>query len=321
MISKRMVIMRQKMRIIDISRDLTSYDFYSNVLPRIVNLEDAEIILDMSNTKRIEPLVVPNLLCLAFEQKMKQQKRLTLSIPDTVSGGMIRHYLYEIGFIKYAYKFDLYDFQYNPYGGMEGKHIDPICGTFVFDVNDSKDMIYRGVDQYIAPFSETYLSRFQKMDLEHSMFINEITEFLEEILLNCKVHAKSFSITTLHANYSSKRIYIAVSDVGCGFLKSIGQHEIKDEQEAIFQGVYKRKDSKIYGLYNVIRRVIDYGGKVRIHSNNTQIIFTPRIREGFINNKLQEWDSFKKYNVKNTAWYDGVHIEMEMPLEKGNRGC
>ena len=304
------------MRIIDIPRDLTSYDFFASVLPQIVNTEEIKIMLDMSNTKRIEPLVIPNLLCLAYKVKIGAQKRLILSIPDTVSGGMVKKYLYEIGFTKYANRFGLFDFQYNPYGGLEGKQIDPICGTLVFNADDSKDVIYRGVDRCITPFSEVYLSRFQIFDTEQSIFINEITEFLEEILLNCKIHAKSFSITTLHANYSSKKIYIAVSDIGCGFLGSLEKETIHDEREAILEGVYKRKDSKIYGLFNVIRRVLDYGGKVRIHSNDTQIIFTPRIKNEFIFGKLQNLDSFQKYNVKNTAYYDGVHIEIEMPLEK-----
>lgn len=304
------------MRIIDIPRDLTSYEFFTNVLPKIVNAEEVEIVLDMSNTKRIEPLVIPNLLCLAYREKIESQKKLILSIPDTVSGGMVKNYLHEIGFTKYAYKFGLFDFQYNPYGGLEGKQIDPICGTLVFNADDSKDAIYRGVDRCITPFSEAYLSRFQIFDAEQSMFINEITEFLEEIILNCKIHAKSFSITTLHANYSSKKIYIAVSDIGCGFFSSLENINIRNEKEAILEGVYKRKDSKIYGLFNVIRRVLDYGGKVRIHSNDTQIIFTPRIKNEFILGRLQELDSFQKYNVKNTAYFDGVHIEIEMPLEK-----
>lgn len=305
------------MRIIDIPRDLTSYEFFSNVLPAIVNAKEQELMLDMSNTKRIESLVVPNLLCLAYREKIEANKRLTLSIPDTVSGGMVRNFLNEIGFTEYAYKFGLFDFQYSPYGGLEGKQIDPICGTLIFNADDSKDTIYRGVDRCITPFSERYLARFQIYDSQQCIFINEITEFLEEILLNCKIHAKSFSITTMHANYSSKKIYIAVSDIGCGFLSSLDISELHDEKEAILVGVYKRKDSKIYGLFNVIRRVLDYGGKVRIHSNDIQIIFTPRIKNHFIKGELQLLDSFAKYNVKSTAHFDGVHIEIEMPLEKG----
>lgn len=307
------------MIILDIPRDFTSYEFYSNILPKIVMTEEKEIVMDMSITRRIEPLVIPNLLCCAYKMWMDSEKNFRMLIPDTVTGGMIRNYLNEIEFTKYAQRFSLYDFVYDPWSGLDGKQIDPICGTLIFNADDSRDEIYRGVDLCISPFAEAYLSYFQIYDSEQSRYMNEITEFLEEILLNCKIHAKSFSITTLHANYSLKKIYISVSDIGCGFINSLKEKNIKDEKDAILMGVYKRKDSKIYGLFNVIRRVLEYGGRVRIHSNNTQIIFTPRILNEFISGKLDDIKSFEKYNVKRTVQYDGVHIEIELPLEKGKQ--
>ena len=312
------------MRIVDVPRDLTAYEFYNNLLPNIVGTNEQELCLDMSNTKRIEPLVIPNLLCLAFIEKRNSNKRLVMSIPDTVSGGMVRNYLNQIGFTYYANKYDLFEFQFNPYGGLEGKQIDPLCKTLIFNADDSLDNIYRGVEMCISPFSEAYLSKFQIYDSENCIVANEITEFLEEILFNCKKHARSFSITTMHANYAAKKIYIAVSDVGCGFMSSLNKQsilagihdEIDDELMGILHGVYRRKDSKIYGLYNVIRRVLDYDGRVRIHSNDTQIIFTPRIKQSFTEKNILNTEGFKKYNVKNTVKYDGVHIEIEIPLEK-----
>lgn len=55
---------------IDVPRDLTSYEFYNNLLmqreERIVT-EEQDIILDFSRTYRIEPLVVPNMLCFGYE--------------------------------------------------------------------------------------------------------------------------------------------------------------------------------------------------------------------------------------------------------------
>lgn len=305
------------MKIIDIPYDFTSYEFYSNILPQISISRNEDFMLDMSFTRRIEPLVIPNLLCLGYGIKKQQGIIPKLLIPDTATGGLIRNYLNEISFTKYATRAGLFEFIQDPYGGMEGKKIDPICGTLIFNASDNKEYIHRGVDMCISPFSEEYLSRFQIYDDTQYRYMNEITEFLEEILINCKVHAKSFSITTLHANYSAKKIYISVSDVGRGFLNTSEEH-ITNEKEAILIGVYKRRQSKIYGLYNVIRRVLDYDGKVRIHSNDTQIIFTKRLLESFIEGKLEKMDSFEKYNVKKTAQFDGVHVEIELPLEKGN---
>lgn len=304
------------MKILDIPRELTSYEFYSNVLPKIMLAEENKIILDMSYTQSIESLVIPNLLCCAYKIRLNYNK-ICLFIPDTITGGILRNYLNEIGFTKCAQYFDLIDFMYDPFSGLDGKHIDPICNTLVLNANDSKDDIYRGVELCINPFSDVYLSKFQLYDSTQEKYINEITEFLEEILLNSKIHGRSFSITTLHANYSSKKIYISVSDLGCGFINSLKGIRIKDEKEAILLGVYKRKDNKVYGLFNVIRRVLEYGGRVRIHSNNTQIIFTPRILNAFMYGKLNSVKSFTKYNLKQTVQYDGVHIEIELPFEKG----
>lgn len=305
------------MKIIDVPYDFTSYEFYSNILPQVSIVHNEEIMLDMSFTRRIESLVIPNLLCLGYQIKKKQGIIPKLLIPDTATGGMLRNYLNEISFTKYALQARVFDYIQNPYGGLEGKKIDPICGTLIFNASDSKEDIYRGVDMCIAPFAEEYLSRFQIYDEMQYKYMNEITAFLEEILINCKVHAKSFSITTLHANYSAKKIYISASDVGRGFLSTVEDHSVLNEKEAILNGVYKRRKSKIYGLYNVIRRVLEYDGKVRIHSNDTQIIFTPRLLEGFIEGNLEKMDSFEKYNVKQTHPYDGVHVEIELPLEKG----
>ena len=306
------------MRIIDVPYDFTSYEFYSNILPQIKISGEEESVLDMSFTRRIEPLVIPNLLCLAYQRKNECGIILKLLIPDTATGGLIRNYLNEIGFTKYAIRTGLFEFIQDPYGGLEGKKIDPICGTLVFNASDSRDDIYRGVDMCITPFSEEYLARFQIYDKDKYRYMNEITAFLEEILINCKIHAKSFSITTLHANYSTKKIYISVSDVGCGFLSTTEESGIEDEKQAILNGVYKRKNSKVYGLYNVIRRVLEYDGKVRIHSNDTQLVFTPRVLNEFKEECLENMESFEKYNVKHTQLYNGVHIEIELPLEKGN---
>lgn len=304
------------MRIIDVPYDFTSYEFYSNILPQVVISQEEELMLDMSFTRRIEPLVIPNLLCLGYEIKKNKRIIPKLLIPDTATGGLIRNYLNEISFTKYAVEAKLFEFVQNPYGGLEGKQIDTICGTLIFNASDSQDTIYRGVDMCITPFSEKYLSRFQIYDETPYGYMNEITAFLEEILINCKVHAKSFSITTLHANYSAKKIYISVSDVGRGFLSTTEEVYITNEKDAILNGVYKRRKSKIYGLYNVIRRVLEYDGKVRIHSNDTQIIFTKRLLDNFIEERLEQMDSFEKYNVKQTPQYDGVHVEIELPLEK-----
>lgn len=311
---------------IEIPRDLTSYEFYNNILPQESNqrIQGAEnIVLDFSKTYRIEPLVIPNLLGFGYEIRKKYNNTAQIYIPETSYAGALKNYLNEIEFTKYVNKYGLFQFISSPYGGMQGKKIDPMCGTLYFDVNNSMDEIIRGLEYYIAPFAEEYLYNFksEKQNSKGIYYRNEITQFLEEIITNCKLHAKSFSFTTLHAKYSVKKIYISVSDFGCGFSNTINQfHKNNDEISAIMEGIYKRRESKVYGLYNVIKRILEYEGKVRIHSNSVQVIFTPRILKSFINGNLCKDESFYKYNIKRDMLFEGVHIEIELPLERREYG-
>lgn len=295
--------MEDRSYFIEMPRDLTSYEFYTHVLPirNEIEYKESDIILDFSRTFKVEPLVIPNLLCFGYELGIRNGNVPKIYFPDTSYSGEVKNYLNEIGFFHYANKYGLFEFCSSPYSGLTGKKIDPICGTLYFDTENTVDEINRGVELCIAPFADEYLYKFEciRSDLDQTYYVNDITEFLSEIIMNCKQHAHSFSFTTLHAKYSAKKIYISVSDFGCGFLNTIASDlYCKDEVEAILCGVYKRKESKVYGLYNIIRRVLEYNGKVRIHSNSEQLIFTPKILTSFLKNELLKNDNFKKYNIK-----------------------
>lgn len=307
---------------IEVPRKLTSYEFYNNLLlqKRQLNIENnQEIVLDFSKTDSIEPLTIPNLLCLGYEIRRTYYKTAIIYIPETSSSSRIKNYLNQIGFIKYARKYGLYEFASLPFGGIDGKKIDPLCGTLYFDVNSTTDEINRGIEWYISPFAEQYLFKFKNFyygEKKEEWYDNDICNFLEEVISNCKMHAKSFSFTTLHAKYSVGKIFIAVSDFGCGFYETMEKKvDCENEVTALLAGIYKRKDSKVYGLYNVIRRVLEYGGKFRIHSKNVQIIFTTKIYKDFIEGNLLGNREFEKYNIKRNIPFDGVHIEMELPMQ------
>lgn len=305
---------------IEIPRYLTSYEFFNSVLPQYQEggwRDKGNIILDFSETVKVEPLVIPNLLCLGYAIK-REIGMPFIYIPDTNDTAMLKNYLYAIGFTQYAEEYGLYRFVNPAADGLRGKRPDPICKTLYFDLQDSVDDICGSVRYCVAPFDDKYLSRFrseQKTDTG-IYYANDITEFLSELIMNSQTHARSFSFVTMHAKYSVNTIYLAVSDFGCGFLYTASEFaKCRDEVEAIFAGIYRRKESKVYGLYNVIRRILEFRGKVRIHSNDRQIILTQRTLNHFLENQLQNNTSFKEYNIKRTVPFDGVHIEIELPLE------
>lgn len=73
---------------IEVPRKLTSYEFYNNLLlqKRQLNIENnQEIVLDFSKTDSIEPLTIPNLLCLGYEIRRTYYKTAIIYIPETSS--------------------------------------------------------------------------------------------------------------------------------------------------------------------------------------------------------------------------------------------
>ena len=240
-------------QIIYVERYLTSAEYYGFLLPKIqlilkyYDKTDA-IILDFSGTLKIEPNVIPNLLCIGQKIKDILGYNAIIRIPDTYEGGKIKKYLFLIGFTKYSK--GIYDSEFDLYTGFEGKTIDPLCGTVYFESQVSKDEIGRKFDQMIGPFAEKYLRKFDKINMFNGQIENDIINLLKELAVNAKDHGKSFSYTTVHAKYSKRIIYISISDAGQGFFRSCmekykkelleNNQTISNEVEAILYCIYVR---------------------------------------------------------------------------------
>lgn len=314
-------------KVIYVNKYLTSAEYYRAILPEIQILlkyydKIREVIFDFSGTHKIEPNVIPNLLCLGRVIQSLLGYKVIIRIPDTFEGGKLKKYLCLIGFLKLS-KIS-FVFESDPYTGFDGKKIDPLCGTIYFDENIKEDEIGRDFDCLVGPFAEKYLKSFNKLSLDKGQVENKVINLLKELASNAKEHGKSYSYTTVHAKYSNRTIFIAISDSGIGFLQSCNNEhreellarniELHNEIEAIVYCIYMRRTSKIFGLYAVIRDTINVGGTVRIHSNDSQVIFTPRIKELFENRLLLDDTEFWKYNVKRDLEFSGTHIEIEIPF-------
>lgn len=300
--------------------NLTSYEFYNAILPMISEVGESgnDIVLDFSHIKNIDSLVIPNLLCLGQIWKNKYSRPIIIYIPDTYYSGKVKKYLFDIGFTEYAEYYGLFDFIGEIWGGLAKDSIDPICKTIYFSAKQSDDDIIRTVELNVKPFAEKYISDFESIrECEDGFFYsNDIVDFLTELVINSKIHAKSISFATLAAKYSTKKICLAVSDCGEGFSSTIGKEmKANSEEEAIMLGIYKRDQSKVYGLYNIIKQIIECGGKVRIHSNDTQMIFTQKVMGSFLEKRLN-CDEFRKYNIRESVLFEGVHVELEIPFER-----
>lgn len=314
-------------KLIYINKYLTSAEFYKTTLPEIQTVmkyydKISEIIFDFSGTSKIEPNVIPNFLCLGKTISNLFGRKAIIRIPETFEGGKLKNYMYLIGFTKYAKEY--YKFESDPYTGFEGKQIDPLCGTICFEKEARKDQIGMKFDEMVGPFAEKYLRGYNHLCLETGQIENNITNLLKELTDNAAKHGESASYTTVHAKYSDRTIYIAISDMGKGFLKSChSEHKdeleeyritINNELEAIEYCVYRNIESRIFGLNAIIKDTIAVGGKVRIHSNDTQIILTKRVEQLFIDKTLFKDMGFQKYNVRRNLPLGGTHIEIEIPF-------
>ena len=314
-------------KIIYINDYLSSSEFYGSILPEIqivLKYYDKvdELIFDFSGTNKVEPNVIPNFLCLGKVIKSLLGYKAIIRIPDTYEGGKLKNYLYQMKFLGLAK--ESFDFESDPYTGFEGKAIDPLSGTVYFEQAITDDEIGFVFDNMVAPFADKYLKKYNELKLDNGQIENNVINLLKELAANAKDHGKSYSYASIHAKYSLHTIFIAISDSGVGFLKScIEEHleeikqsglDIRNEAAAIMYCIYIRKTSKKFGLYAVIKDTINSGGTVRIHSNNSQLIFTPRIIKNFENGTLLEDSSFKKYNIKNDLKFSGTHIEIEVPF-------
>lgn len=320
------------------------YSYYFLGKINTVSLADNQnLILDFSNTRRIDPTVIPNLLIMGKKIKEDFGKKAMLYLPETLEMGYLKNYLEQISFIEYVNKFDLYEFLYDPYGGLIGKKIDPLCKTVYFDGNQeysSYDMIRARINQKIKPFADKYLSTFEHLVISEKGegdYQNDIVEIIYEMNKNCLDYSGSASFTTIHSRYKDDTINISISDIGRGFKKSfiekkndrdrslkysayqlqLLEENYKDELTAIIGGINWQKKSKIYGLFGVIREVLKYHGIVRIHSNDTMVIFTEEYIGDLENETLLTNKQFRKENVKENIKFDGVHIEIVIPLERG----
>lgn len=337
--------------IIQIPKNLTSYTFYNYFLQDLhqycVNAFSSNLILDFSVTKVIDPTVIPNLLCVGYIIRERTKKTPQIYIPNTLSSIELKRYLNEIGFIGFAESCNLFSIDPSIKGGWSGQKMDKLNTTLFFEADESESVSWANMHKAIN-FIKKYLQYYSN---DNS---NSIIDFSKEIIENSKIHGKSFSFMTIQYNYKREKVYLSYSDCGDGFLKSFEEkrlikqtelfneiritdkiqtrkkiekqledllkNKVENELEGIIKGVYTRLNEP-YGLFSVIQKALYKGGIVRIHSNNTQVVFTENTSL-LLNTATDEHslrsliNNISPQNIRKDIKFPGVHIEIELPLPK-----
>lgn len=318
-----------------IAKYFSSFEFYKmlNDLDYSLKVQKQDrVVLDFSEVNRIEALVIPNLLLLGRYIKEKTGYIPYVRLGANLNAGYLKKYLQGINFLELSSRF--YRYESDGFSEGYGKEMDPLNTTAYFAQSDGEDVARRRIYYDLYPFVQKYLGDFdtklyncESLDI-HTFENNIIASFIEEIILNAFEHGKSDAIVTVQANYKKRKIFLAISDFGEGFQTStkaltttadnnaynvLGKKP-QTEAEGIILGIYKRKHSKKYGLYNVVRRVLQLNGLIRIHSNYEQLIITTRLLDSFLDEKLYEVIRDSKYNFVKTGKFAGTHIEIELPF-------
>lgn len=325
---------------------LSSREFYKmiDILNGILEADDI-CILDFTNVFRIDPVVIPNLLLLGKYIEKKTNNIPYIRLGEDLSAGYLKKYLMDIKFYKLSDSYYRYEDVEGKYAGLVGKSMDKRNTTECFAFKDGMLIAQRRLFYNVLPFIDNYLMVFHRDKINsnnvldaNSFCNNYIAHFLEEMIENTFYYTETNVIMTVQTNYKKEKIFMSVSDPGTGFCDSmlnnmdekgnfrpkpndidcgfniLGRRP-KNEEEALLIGIYKRVQSRTYGLFNIVKRILDLNGTVRIHSNNRQIILTERVRDQFIEGTLVEnLEKLRGYNVIETSYFKGVHLEIELPL-------
>lgn len=325
---------------------LSSREFYKmvDILNEILE-SDNICILDFTDVVGIDAVVIPNLLLLGRYIEKKTNNIPYIRLGEDLSAGYLKKYLLGIKFYELSDSYFYYEDAIGKYGGLVGKSMDKRNTTECFKFEDGVVVAQRRLFYKVLPFIENYLDVFRKEKINTSGVMdknafcnNDIAHFLKEMIENTFLYAGTDVIITVQTNYKKGKIFLSVSDPGIGFYRSMqdnmdekgnflpregevdcGRNILgrrpKNEEEAILVGIYKRVQSKTYGLFNVIKKILELKGIVRIHSNDRQIILTERLQNQFLKGTLlKNIEQLRGYNIINTSLFQGVHFEMELPL-------
>ena len=181
-------------------------------------------------------------------------------------------------------------------------------------------------------------------------FSSETTRILAELSHNALFHGGANCYLLCEYLTTFKLLKISLSDLGEGLCKTTlkkNKTAFKfKEQELQF---FKNKDAnrclhaliesimlRIWrknGLFGVVYTILHNKGKIRIHTDTCQLVltnaaeifFTQEAMEQFSNNDVSIKKSFFEYlknnidnpkfsTIRNTAYFPGVHFEIEMPV-------
>jgi len=319
------------------------------------NHKEKNLVFNFADLRFISPNIVPNLLNIAdiYKKYFRNDKNITLKLswnPDLLS------ILYSLHFFEISDRSNLFSYNRDMLGGFDLKSTDNCNLIFsnINSSEDEIKRECEQLMQSMKRCIEIEIDIKEHNDTFLEIFFHLIHNANDKDRGNSNAYG-SFKVNSykernnnkydsFEKNSPANKAYIAVCDNGVGIMKSINNKFHNNEAKPYFtkynktafyyilEAIFWRKINPptpfIHGLYDVTKIVLERGGQIGINSDETYIVFTKNFLNTFriltdTINRNDEPDTETQIELKNIYMkktqnirYQGVHIDIEMPLEK-----
>lgn len=278
------------MKIVKVAEKVTSYTFYYNLLPCVLEtLRDMrngeDFVLDLSETKIVDAMAVPLLLNTARWIIGSKETIPQIYIPNLKEKNRLKEYLERVGFFNIC---DFYEYFEVNTERISIARDSVNLATYVFtenaknDSQEERERIEKAVFDKLK--SDSY-SQFWKYWSEYDTsrdpnhLANSVEWVTRSICTNTGIHTNENAILTLQRNKELQRVCISTADCGKGLyekLKEKGENGKfksvlypfnefkmlsgeKADLYAIIEALAYRYEENIYGLYQVLMKNLELG--------------------------------------------------------------
>ena len=329
-------------------RSLTPYVFYHHLIPALrtclLERKPSLISLDMTDVASVSPLVLPNLVVVGkiLCEHFGTPGNLILSTRNLE----MLQFLKGMGFFSLLDQHNFFAYDENFVCGISGKVTGDLATVVYVPPTDlSAEEIFHQVFR-----DNRSINRFID-HLDSFSMARVFARTVGELTYNSSAHGRSPAVISAYGG-PKLGLHCAVSDCGIGYLSSLLEHPadllVYSESEmqrvdrlsnfrAIIEAVCRRLGHETYGVSTVIRDIAGVGGVTRVHSFDTQVVFTPRNQSRLapfrdnetIDSRGRELgrmllaladraDSLQSSPVRiRESRLAGVHIEFELPPAGG----
>lgn len=269
-------------------RSLTPYVFYHYLIPALrrclLQKRPSLISLDMTGVASVSPLVLPNLILVGkiLSEHFGTPGNLVLSTGNVE----VLEFLKGMGFFRLLdeHTFFEYDRDFvHPISSGRARG-DLATITYVPPADLTPQQI---VHQLLRDNSAigSFIDHFQTVRMAEILATT-----VGELTHNSFKHGRSAAVVSVYGG-PKMGLHCAVSDCGVGYLSSLLEHPanlaVYSESEmqrsdrlshfrAIVEAVCRRLGNETYGVSSVIKDIAGAGGVTRVHSVDTQVVFTTR---------------------------------------------